>query len=294
MSVTMPADPFVRHRNLLYTVAYQLTGSAADAEDAVQDAWIRWSGVDQDQVRDPRAYLVRVVSRTALDRLRALARRREDYYGPWLPEPLLTSPDVAQDVELADSLSMAMLVVLESLSPTERAVFVLREVFDVPYDELSEAVGKEPAAVRQIAHRARSHVAARRPRAAASRTEARAALEAFRRAVVTGDLQDFVDLLAPEVVSLADGGRPGRALPNPIVGADHVARVLAAGLARHRSQLSAELVEVNGWPAVALRLAGELYSVTALRMEDGLVREIYTVANPDKLTRLGGVAPLTR
>src|SRR6187549_357574 len=157
-------DPFVVHRGLLFTVAYELLGSAADAEDVLQESWLRWSQVDQSQVREPRAYLVRVVTRQALNRLRTVSRRREDYVGEWLPEPLLTSPDVADDVELAESVSLAMLTVLETLRPAERAVFVLREVFDVPYDEIAEAVDRSPAAVRQVAHRAREHVAARRPR----------------------------------------------------------------------------------------------------------------------------------
>ncbi|HZU94122.1 MAG TPA: sigma-70 family RNA polymerase sigma factor, partial [Microbacterium sp.] len=160
---TAADDPFVVHRNLLFTVAYEILGSAADAEDVPQESWLRWAAVDRDQVAAPKAYLVRIVSRQALNHIRSVSRRREDYVGEWLPEPLLTAPDVAEDVELADSLSIAMLTVLETLSPAERAVFVLREVFDVPYDEIADAVAKTPAAVRQIAHRAKDHVAARRP-----------------------------------------------------------------------------------------------------------------------------------
>src|SRR5271169_6472623 len=161
-------EAFVAHRNLLFTVAYEMLGSAADAEDVLQETWLRWVGVDLATVRDQRAYLVRITTRQALSRLRTLGRRKESYIGPWLPEPLLTAPDVAKDVELAESVSMAMLLVLETLTPAERAVFVLREAFDVPYDEIAEAVGKSPAAVRQIAHRAPEHVAARRPREMAS------------------------------------------------------------------------------------------------------------------------------
>lgn len=157
-------EDFLAHRNLLFTVAYEMLGSAADAEDVLQETWLRWAGVDLAEVRDRRAYLVRITTRQALTRLRTLGRRKESYVGSWLPEPLLTSPDVAEDVELADSVSMAMMLVMETLAPTERAVFVLREVFDVGYDEIAEAVGKSPSAVRQIAHRARAHVAARRPR----------------------------------------------------------------------------------------------------------------------------------
>jgi RNA polymerase sigma-70 factor (TIGR02957 family) len=283
----MSGDPFVTHRRLLFTVAYEMLGSAADAEDVVQDAWLKWTGVDQAEVRDPRAYLVRIVTRKALDQLRAVARRREEYVGPWLPEPLLTSPDVAEDVELADSLSMAMLLVLETLTPTERAVFVLREVFDLGYDELAEAVGKSPAAVRQVAHRARAHVAARRPRGVVSAADTRGALEAFQRALETGDLQDLVDILAPDVVVLGDGGGIKQALPRPVVGADKVARLLAAGLASPwGAEMTAEPTQVNGWPALIVRLDGEIDSVVSMRVEDGLVSGIYTVRNPEKLSRI--------
>src|SRR5580692_12029078 len=223
-------EAFLAHRNLLFTVAYEMLGSAADAEDVLQETWLRWAGVDLDTVRDQRAYLVQVTTRQALGRLRTLGRRKESYVGPWLPEPLLTSPDVAEDVELADSVSMAMLLVLETLMPTERAVFVLREVFDVPYEEIAEAVGKSPAAVRQIARRARDHVAARRPRGVISATETRHALEAFQRAAETGDLQGLLDILAPDVVFLGDGGGVKQAVPRPVVGAAKVARLLAAGV----------------------------------------------------------------
>src|SRR6059058_3403001 len=193
--MTDPATAaFVAHRNLLFTVAYEMLGSAADAEDVLQETWLRWADVDLDAVRDQRAYLVRITTRQALSRLRTLRRRKESYIGPWLPEPLLTAPDVAEDVELADSVSMAMLLVLETLTPIERAVFVLREVFDLEYDEIAEAVGKSQDAVRQIAHRARTHVAAHRPRGVVSAAEARQALEAFQRAVETGDLQHLLDV----------------------------------------------------------------------------------------------------
>ncbi|MFL6122249.1 sigma-70 family RNA polymerase sigma factor, partial [Actinophytocola sp.] len=199
-------EAFLAHRNLLFTIAYEMLGSAADAEDVLQETWLRWSGVDLATVANQRAYLVQITTRQALTRLRTLGRRKESYVGPWLPEPLLTAPDVAQDVELADSVSMAMLLVLETLTPTERAVFVLREVFALDYEEIGGAVDKTPAAVRQIAHRARSHVAARRPRGAVSATETRHAIAAFQRATETGDLQGLLDILAPDVVFLGDGG----------------------------------------------------------------------------------------
>src|ERR1044072_8313413 len=199
-------ETFVSHRNLLFTVAYELLGSAADAEDVLQETWLRWVDVDLDTVRDQRAYLVQITPRQALTRLRTLSRRKETYVGQWLPEPLLTAPDVADDVELAESVSMAMLLVLEALGPTERAVFVLREVFDVEYDEIAQAVDKSPAAVRQIAHRARDHVAARRPRGGVPPAQPRPALDAFQRGVETGDLRELLGVLAPDVVLLGDGG----------------------------------------------------------------------------------------
>ena len=290
----MSGDPFLEHRNLLFTVAYELLGSAADAEDVVQESWLKWDRVDHSEVRDPRAYVVRIVTRTALDRLRTVARRREDYVGPWLPEPLLTAPDVAADVELADSLSTAMLMVLETLEPTERAVFVLREVFDVSYDELAEAVGRTPAAVRQIAHRARTHVAERRPRGATSRADTARALAAFVRAIETGDLQELADLLAPDVVAFGDGGGIKQALPRPVAGADKVAKLLAHGMRTVAGRFTAEVVEVNGWPGLLLRLHGEVGSVLTVRVEDGLVTAVYTVRNPEKLSAVGVAVGVAR
>ncbi|WP_329482561.1 RNA polymerase sigma-70 factor [Kribbella sp. NBC_01484] len=286
-------EAFVAHRNLLFTVAYELLGSAADAEDVLQETWLRWVGVDLDTIQDQRAYLVRIASRQALMRLRTLGRRKESYVGPWLPEPLLTAPDVAEDVELADSVSMAMLLVLETLKPTERAVFVLREVFGLEYDEIAEAVDKKPDAVRQIAHRARAHVAARRPRGIVSADETRDALEAFRRAINTGDLQGLVDILAPDVVFLGDGGGVVQALPEPIVGADKVAGLLALGL-RRLGQASVELTQINGQPALILRFDGEIDTVTAIRLEDGMITGLYAVRNPEKLSRLEREITLSR
>ncbi|MER7504952.1 RNA polymerase sigma-70 factor [Nonomuraea pusilla] len=279
-------EAFVAHRNLLFTVAYELLGSAADAEDALQETWLRWSGVDLGTVRDQRAYLVRITTRQALSRLRTLGRRKESYVGPWLPEPLLTTPDVAENVELADSLSTAMLLVLETLTPTERAVFVLREVFDLDYDEIAEAVAKTPATVRQIAHRARTHVAARRPRGGVSPAETRSALDAFQRAVQTGDLRGLLDILAPDVVLLTDGGGVVQAARTPVVGAERVAHLLTVGLGRVAPAASLHPAHVNGHPALILRLDGDLHSVITLRMDDGLITGLYAVSNPDKLSRV--------
>ncbi|MFD3377804.1 MULTISPECIES: RNA polymerase sigma-70 factor [unclassified Streptomyces] len=292
---TDPAtEAFVAHRNLLFTVAYEMLGSAADAEDVLQETWLRWAGVDLGTVRDHRAYLVRITTRQALSRLRTLGRRKESYVGSWLPEPLLTTPDVAEDVELADSVSMAMLLVLETLQPTERAVFVLREVFDLGYDEIAEAVDKNPAAVRQIAHRARAHVAARRPRGVVSPAETRNALDAFQRAVNTGDLQSLLDTLAPDVVLLGDGGGVKQAVLRPIVGADKVARLLIAGLGRVADAVSMRPVQVNGHPALIVRLDGELDTVVAVRIDDGLITGLYAVRNPEKLSHMERATALRR
>ena len=286
-------ETFVAHRNLLFTVAYELLGSAADAEDVLQETWLRWAGVDLGTVRDRRAYLVRITTRQALSRLRTLGRRKESYVGTWLPEPLLTAPDVAEDVELADSVSMAMLLVMETLTPSERAVFVLREVFDLEYEEIADAVGKSQAAVRQIAHRARAHVAARRPRGSISPNETREALDAFGRAVETGDLQGLLDILAPDAVLLGDGGGVKQAVPRPIVGADKVARLLIGGLGRVTA-LSMRPAEVNAGPALIIRLDGEIDTVVAVRIDHGLITGLYAVRNPEKLSYMRGVTALRR
>ncbi len=247
----------------------------------------------RDEVRDPRAYLVRMVTRQALDRLRTLTRRREDYVGVWLPEPLLTSPDIADDVELAESVSIAMLTVLETLGHTERAVLVLHEVFDVPYDEIAEAVGKSSAAVRQIAHRARAHVAARRPRMAVSRTEQQQVVERFLAALTAGDLQGLLDVMAPDVVVVADGGGLAPAALRPVSGRDRVAGLLA----RFASLVPpVEITTPLVTGAVAARIApgGEFDTAITFVVEDGRITRMYAMRNPHKLGRLDEVAELRR
>ncbi|HEV2069925.1 MAG TPA: RNA polymerase sigma-70 factor [Acidimicrobiales bacterium] len=288
----MSEDTFARHRRLLFTVAYEMLGSASDAEDVVQEAWLRWAEVDHAAVRDPRAYLVRVVTRQALNRLRTVARRREDYVGQWLPEPLLTSPDVGADIELAENLSMAMLTVLETLGPAERAVFVLREVFDTPYDEIAEAVGKSTAAVRQIAHRAREHVAARHPRVSVSTTEHQEALDRLLAAIRHGDLHGLLDVLAPDVVVVADGGGVVPAARRPVEGAERVAGLL---IRRLRSvDFEAANVWLNGSPAIRIDAGPDFNAAVSVAVEDRRITRIYVVANPQKLARLDGVTALTR
>lgn len=287
-------DPFMAHRRLLFTVAYGLLGSAADAEDVLQESWLRWAAVDRSEIREPRAYLVRIVTRQALNHVRSVARRREDYVGEWLPEPLLTSPDVADDVELAESVSIAMLTVLETLGPAERAVFVLREVFDLPYDEIADAVGKSPAAVRQIAHRAKEHVSARRPRMRVPRSEQERVVARLVVALNAGDLQSLMDLLAPDVVSVADsGGKVRGASHRPIIGASRLARYLVGGMSKVEGVLVASSMWVNGQPGIRMELDGQLIGVVSPTVEDGRVTRVHTIANPEKLRRLDEEAALS-
>jgi RNA polymerase sigma-70 factor (TIGR02957 family) len=292
-SLCLVTDPFVTHRSLLFTVAYEMLGSAVDAEDVVQETWLRWVDVEQDEVRDPRAYLVRMVTRQALNRLRTLARLREDYVGEWLPEPVLTSPDVADDIVLAESVSMAMLTVLETLEPTGRAVFVLREVFEMSYEEIADAVGKTPAAVRQIAHRARAHVAARRPRVQVSPSEQQAAVERFLAALDSGDIQGLLDVLAPDVVMAADGGGRVPAIREPAHGAERVAGLLS-GFARVTHGAEIRVVWLNGAPAMRIDVEGELDTLISLSVEDGRISRIYAVRNPEKLNLVRGEMQLSR
>jgi RNA polymerase sigma-70 factor (TIGR02957 family) len=295
--VTVAEDPFVAHRGLLFTVSYEMLGSAQDAEDVVQETWLRWDAIGEEAraaVRDPRAFLVRMVTRKALDRLRSAARRREEYVGEWLPEPLLTAPDVADDVELAESVSFAMLTVLETLTPTERAVFVLREVFDMPYGEIAEVIGKSVAAVRQIGHRAREHVAARRPRMEVSRGEQQEVVERFLAAVTDGDLQGLLDVLAPDVVLVADGGGVVQAVVNPVLGAKKVANLL-----RPFSRLApgAEILPMllNGGAGARIVGTDDGYDTAiSFVVDGGRISRIYAVRNPAKLGRIDAETAISR
>jgi RNA polymerase sigma-70 factor (ECF subfamily) len=292
----MKDDPFVAHRSLLFTIAYQMTGSVTEAEDVVQEAWLRWAEVGEAtraEVRDPRAYLVRIVTTQALNRMRALARRREDYVGEWLPEPLLTSPDVAEDVEFAESVSIAVLTVLETLLPAERAVFVLREVFDVPYDEIAEAMGKSRPAVRQIGHRARPHVAARRPRLTASRTEQRKVVDRFMTAVTTGDVHGLMDVLAPDVVMVGDGGGLAPTARRPIHGRDRLVSLLAR-IPEFVPDAQVVPLLLNGAAGARLDPGGEADTALSFVIEDGRITRIYAIRNPTKLEHLKDVAQLRR
>ncbi|HEX4813070.1 MAG TPA: RNA polymerase sigma factor SigJ, partial [Nonomuraea sp.] len=256
---------FEHHRSLLTGVAYRILGSVADAEDVVQEAWLRWSGVDQSAVGDPKAYLIRVTSRLAVDRLRWARSRRESYVGPWLPEPVSTEPDVAEHAALADSVELALLVVLETLSPLERAVFVLREAFELPYGEIGEIVGRSETAARQLARRAREHVRERRPRFEVDRDERRRVTERFFGASANGDLDELIALLSSEVTLVSDGGGKARAALRVITGADNVGRYLVsintpANIARFMAsigkadlpELSFRMTELNNAPAIVI------------------------------------------
>ncbi|RLP88306.1 RNA polymerase sigma-70 factor [Micromonospora sp. BL4] len=284
---------FHRHRNLLFSVAYRILGSAADAEDAVQEAWIKWSGADRSEVADPRAYLARIVSNLALQRLRSSQHQRETYVGPWLPEPVLTEGDTADTVTDAESVSMAMLVVLETLSPLERAVFVLKEVFDFSHAEIAVAVERSEAAVRQAAHRAREHVRARRPRFTADRSQQRGVTERFLAAATGGDINTLMELLSPDVTLWTDGGGKVRQALRPIVGAETVAAWFAAiGTVTYQGvqpdDMRAALVEINGGPGVVFNGAGRVIATVTFDIDaDGRITTIHNVANPDKLRAVG-------
>jgi RNA polymerase sigma-70 factor (TIGR02957 family) len=284
-------DPFVTHRGLLFTVAYEMLGSAVDAEDVLQETWLRWADVDQAEVGDPRAYLVRIVTRQALNRLRTVSRRREEYVGEWLPEPLLTRADVAEDVEFAENVSIAMLTVLETLGPAERVVFVLHEVFETPYDEIADVVGKSPAAVRQIGHRAREHVAARRPRMPVDRAQQEATVKRFLAAISSGDMDGLLEILAPNVVLIADGGGLVTAARKPIAGIERVAAFLARVV--ELPDLAVTTISLNGMPGARFDVDGGITAVS-LMVEDGQITRIYAIRNPHKLRGLGSVAELQR
>src|SRR3712207_1142481 len=293
---TDAARIFDEHRGLLVSVAYRVLGSVTDAEDAVQEAWLRWSGVDHTGVADPRAFLVRVTTRLAIDRLRRAKARRESYVGPWLPEPILTRQDPAEDAAMAESVSMAMLVVLETLSPLERAVFVLREAFGMPHAEIADVLGRKEEAVRQLAHRAREHVRERRTRFDADRDEQRRVTERFLAAASDGDLESLMEVLSPGVTLVADGGGRALAPRRPVRGAEKVARFLVAVsnevqvarfLASVGSKPSGEvrvhLAQVNGGPGVVITSGDEPISALILDVSDGVVQTIHLVANPEKL-----------
>lgn len=278
---------FVRHRDLLFSIAYTMLGSVADTEDVLQETWLAWAKRSGPQVDNPRAYLVRIAVNQALARRSAIERRQETYLGPWLPEPLVESPAQAQ--ETTESVSFAMMIVLETLTPLERAVFVLGDVFGYPHAEIAGIVQRTPAAVRQLAHRAREHVQARRPRFPADAQMRGQVTERFLAALLGGDMNAFLELLAPEVTVWTDGG--GKARMAGLRGVhprDTVARMLAAGSFHPRPGLDVVYRSVNGDPSVVLRSDGAPFAVLVLDIapHDGAVTGVYAVTNPDKLTHV--------
>ena len=322
-----PEEIFTEHRGLLVSVAYRILGSVADAEDVVQEAWLRWSKVDHDAVEQPRAFLITIVSRLAIDRLRQVKAQREAYIGPWLPEPwagaswagasrsgasrsgasrsgtvlpepAVTSPEAApsERAELADSVELAILVVLETLSPLERAVFVLREAFELPFADIAEVIGREEAAARQLAKRAREHVASRRPRFEVDHARRRQVTERFLAAAAHGDLDGLTRLLAKDVELVSDGGGKARSPINVLTGVESVVRFLVSVSTPHATELflasiGAEpadslgftVAEVNGAPAMVVTAHGKAITVVSLVIVNGMIQTIYLVANPEKL-----------
>ena len=288
MSADEHAERFTLLRPLLFTIAYEILGTATESDDVLQESYLRWAEVELSTVTDTKAYLAKLVTRQALNALRAQARRREEYVGPWLPEPLLVdNGDASSDVVLAESVSMAMLVVLETLSPDERAVFVLREVFGFSHDEIASAIGKSSASVRQLAHRAREHVQARRKRFDPVDPQRSMELTAqFFAAAATGDLDALITMLAPDVVWTADSDGKVSAARRPVLGADRVAR-LVLGLVRGAGELGRiEPAFYNGAPALVLYLGDNLEGVISVELTDGKISHFYAMRNPEKL---GGV-----
>ncbi|MEV0820791.1 RNA polymerase sigma factor SigJ [Nonomuraea rubra] len=290
---------FEDHRGVLVAVAYRILGSVADAEDVVQEAWLRWSRVDESDVEDPKAFLITVTSRLAIDRLRWAKSRRESYVGPWLPEPISTAPDVAEHAELADSVEMAMLVVLETLSPLERAVFVLREAFDLPFSEIAEIIGRAEPATRQLARRARDHVRDKRPRFDVDRDERRRITERFMGASAGGDLDALIEMFSDQVSIISDGGGKARAALRVITGAENVGRYLTsintpANIAKFMASIGrAELADLsfavetlNNAPTIVISAGGQVISVISLLVSEGKIETIYVLANPEKIGHL--------
>lgn len=294
MATDTLTDVFEEHRPVLMGVAYRMLGRVADAEDVVQESWLRWSAADRSQVREPRGYLVRVTTRLAIDRLRHVQSRRESYVGQWLPEPLVTDygptvPDTAEQAVLADSVSIAVLVVLESLSPLERAVFVLREAFGFPFAEIAHTLDRGEPAVRQLAARARKHVDEGRPRYEVDPDERRDLTERFLAAATSGDLDGLMSLLAPDVRLVGDSGGKAKAPLRVIESADKVGRFLG-GAARRGVPAGAELetrfLEINGASSVLFLVDGKPHSLFQLDVADGQITYVYIIRNPDKLVGL--------
>lgn len=285
-------DVFEEHRSVLMGVAYRMLGAFADAEDVVQDTWLRWSAADRERVRDPRGYLVRIAARLALDRLRQAQARREAYIGSWLPEPLATEihgdtlPDSSERAMLDESVTLAMLVVMESLSPLERAVFVLREAFGFPYGEIGAMLDRSDEAVRQLAGRARRHVTQRKPRYDVDTAQQRNITERFLEAAAGGDMEGLMALLAPDVDVISDAGGKAKAPRNVVNGAENTARLFIGGARGADEVPEPELLfrEINGQSGLLLLSKGEPHAVIAPQLRDSRIARVFVIRNPDKLS----------
>jgi RNA polymerase sigma-70 factor (ECF subfamily) len=284
---TSAQDPFLEHRRLLFATAYRMLGTVTDAEDVLQDAWLKWNETDHSTVRQPKSYLVRAVTNLSLNRLTSARATRESYVGPWLPEPLLTSPNVAGETELADTVSTAMLVVLETLGPVERAVFLLREVFGYTHAEIAETLDRPEAAIRQIAHRAKRHVQSRRPRFDTDKAERDHVTARFMAACSGGDLNALMDLLAPDVTSWSDGGGVVTAARRPLYGPDHVARWILGVLAKPIvAGFVLEPAHINGELGALALIDGNPVAVFTYDIADGRIQNLRFQVNPYKLKGL--------
>ncbi|WP_242901057.1 RNA polymerase sigma factor SigJ [Actinomadura terrae] len=282
-------EVFADHRELLFSVVYNLLGSVADTEDVLQDAWLAWTARDRPEVENPRAYLVRIAVNTALARQSAISRRRETYVGPWLPEPLVAEPGAEETAERTEAVSMALLVVLETLTPLERAVFVLHEVFGYAHTEIAGILDRSPSAIRQLAHRAREHVHARRPRYQADPGVQRRVTEQFLHAALGGDMEALLKLLAPDVTLWTDGGGKAKsAALRPMTGRERVARIITGTSVKAPGDLEIRYRTVNGDPSAVLFEHDAPFAVMVLDLspEGDKIAGIYAVANPEKLTRV--------
>jgi RNA polymerase sigma-70 factor (ECF subfamily) len=274
-------DPFTDLRPLLFSIAYRMTGTRADAEDAVQEAYLRWQASDRDSIESPRAFLITVISRICVDVLKSAHRKREVYVGSWLPEPIV-GPST-EPVELAESLSLAFMHILESLSPSERVAFLMHDIFEASYAEVAEALDTSGANARQLASRAREHLRARRPKVRVEREKHHKLLWAFVQACADGDATALVGLLKQDAVLYSDGGGKVSAAVNPIYGSDRIIRFILGLRKKGLGELNGFPVEVNGGPGAAITLNGRPYMIHAIDVEDDLISQVFYIVNPDKL-----------
>jgi RNA polymerase sigma factor (sigma-70 family) len=283
---TLAEADWEAHRAAVFGAAYRILGTVAEAEDVTQDVWLRVAAADLSEVRDLRAWLVTVAARTSYNVLKSARVRRESYVGPWLPEPLLTGPDAGAQVLMDESVSTAMLVVMETLTPAERVALVLHDVFDLPFDEIAEVLGSTPAAGRKLASRARARIAAVEERPRASKAETERVLEAFKAAVDAGDMARLIELLHPEAVYVADGGGKVTAARRPVHGAEQIALLTVRQIEIRRPD-AFRIIEVNGLPAMATYQAGELVWLDTVEISDGRITTFRRLVNPEKLVRVG-------